>query len=232
LSTRAEQLEWRRAKVIELKARGMNHSEIARELRIARTCIVEDVQYLRNEAKKSIKEYVTDQLPEQYQVCLIALDSIIKRAFDIIETSDENREKLQAMELFKDTHTDVVQKNIIERAMVRKRLGDIYYHEGLCFQTQGDKSIAEKLEQTITEYTKAKEIFNRDYTYKVENAIVTNNLGVTKAMMRKSANSQANCYKEEVLCLFVKSLELLGWDRRYSPEYKVIEYNRGYAENL
>ncbi len=32
------------------------------------------------------------------------LDAIIKRAFDIIETSDDNREKLQAMELFKDTH--------------------------------------------------------------------------------------------------------------------------------
>jgi hypothetical protein len=43
-------------------------------------------------------------LPEQYQVCLTALDEIIKRAFDILETSDDNREKLQAMELFKDTH--------------------------------------------------------------------------------------------------------------------------------
>jgi hypothetical protein len=37
-------------------------------------------------------------------VCLTALDAIIKRAFDILETSPDNREKLQAMELFKDTH--------------------------------------------------------------------------------------------------------------------------------
>jgi hypothetical protein len=59
---------------------------------------------LREQAKESIKEYATDHLPEQYQVCLVALDTIIKRAFDIIETSDDNREKLQAMELFKDTH--------------------------------------------------------------------------------------------------------------------------------
>jgi hypothetical protein len=43
-------------------------------------------------------------LPEQYQICLTALDEIIKRAFDILETPDDNREKLQAMELFKDTH--------------------------------------------------------------------------------------------------------------------------------
>ena len=62
------------------------------------------MQYLRSQAKESIKEYVTEHLPEQYQVCLIALDTIIRRAFEILETSEDNREKLHAMELFKDTH--------------------------------------------------------------------------------------------------------------------------------
>jgi hypothetical protein len=32
------------------------------------------------------------------------LDTILKHAFEILETSEYNREKLQAMELFKDTH--------------------------------------------------------------------------------------------------------------------------------
>jgi hypothetical protein len=62
------------------------------------------VQYLLSQAKESIKEYTTEYLPEQHQVCLTALDAIIKRAFDILETSPDNREKLHAMELFKDTH--------------------------------------------------------------------------------------------------------------------------------
>ena len=104
MSTRSEQLEWRRAKVIELKAIGLNHSEIARELKVARTCIVEDVQYMRNQAKENIKEYVTEALPEQYQVCLSALDSVLKNAFVIMTKSEDNREKLAALELFKDTH--------------------------------------------------------------------------------------------------------------------------------
>jgi hypothetical protein len=47
---------------------------------------------------------VTEHLPEQYQVCLCALDTILKHAFEILQDSDDNREKLQAMELFKDTH--------------------------------------------------------------------------------------------------------------------------------
>jgi hypothetical protein len=78
--------------------------DIARELQVSKQSISSDMQYLRNQAKASIKEYVTEHLPEQYQVCLTALDETIRRAFDIIQTSDDNREKLQAMELFKDTH--------------------------------------------------------------------------------------------------------------------------------
>jgi hypothetical protein len=87
-----------------MRARGMTHQEIAHELQVSRTLITSDIQYLRSQAKESIKEYVTEHLPEQYQVCLTTLDSIIKRAFDILETSPDNTKKLQAMELFKDTH--------------------------------------------------------------------------------------------------------------------------------
>jgi DNA-binding transcriptional regulator LsrR (DeoR family) len=87
-----------------MRARGMTHNEIASELQVSRTAVTSDVQYLRQQAKGTIKEYATDHLPEQYQICLTALDEIIKRAFEILETSPDNREKLQTMELFKDTH--------------------------------------------------------------------------------------------------------------------------------
>jgi hypothetical protein len=101
---RDEQIEWRRSKVVEMRARGLSQIEIARELQVSKQSMSSDVQYLRSHAKESIREYVTEHLPEQYHVCLTALDVIIKRAFDILETSPDNREKLQAMELFKDTH--------------------------------------------------------------------------------------------------------------------------------
>jgi transcriptional regulator with XRE-family HTH domain len=87
-----------------MRARGMTRREIARKLQVSKASISSDMQCLRNQAKEAIREYVTEYLPEQYQVCLTALDEIIKRAFDILETSPDNREKLQAMELFKDTH--------------------------------------------------------------------------------------------------------------------------------
>ncbi len=104
MSTKAEQLEWRRSKVTELRARGFSYAEIAQELQVSRTSIASDVQYLREHAKQSIKEYTTQHLPEQYQICLSALDTILKNTFVILQKSQDNREKLAAMELFKDTH--------------------------------------------------------------------------------------------------------------------------------
>jgi transposase len=92
--TKADQLEWRRSKVVEMRARGMSQTEIAHKLQVSKASISSDIQYLRNQAKESIREYVTEHLPEQYQVCLTALDAIIKSAFDILETSPDNREKL------------------------------------------------------------------------------------------------------------------------------------------
>jgi transcriptional regulator len=62
LSTKTEQLEWRRSKVVEMRSRGMSQTEIARELQVSITSISSDMQYLRNQAKESkesIKEYVS-----------------------------------------------------------------------------------------------------------------------------------------------------------------------------
>jgi transcriptional regulator len=74
----------KKIKVVEMRARGMSQTEIARELQVSKASISLDMQYLRNHAKESIKEYVTEHLPEQYQVCLTALDTILKHAYEIL----------------------------------------------------------------------------------------------------------------------------------------------------
>ena len=84
MSTKADQLEWRRAKVVEMRARGLSLGEIAREPQVSRASIGSDVQYLREQAKGTIKEYVTEHLPEHYQICLSALDTILKHAFALV----------------------------------------------------------------------------------------------------------------------------------------------------
>jgi predicted transcriptional regulator len=91
--TKAEQLEWRRSKVVEMRARELSQIEIARELQVSRASISSDIAYMRNEAKESIREYTTEYLPEQYQVCLrhsieyLSTPSIYLRHQTIIEKS-------------------------------------------------------------------------------------------------------------------------------------------------
>lgn len=92
--TKAEQLQWRRSKVVEMRSRGLNQLEIAQQLQVSEASISLDMQFLREQAKKSISEYVTEHLPTAYQVTLCALDSIIKHAYQIFQTSRDNREKI------------------------------------------------------------------------------------------------------------------------------------------
>ena len=101
-------MEWRRNKVVELRSRGLSQTEIANELKISRQLVNLDMRYLRSQAKENIKQYVTEHLPEQYQICLLALDTVIKNAFEIMQQSDDdnNHDKLQALQLFKDTHIE------------------------------------------------------------------------------------------------------------------------------
>jgi transcriptional regulator len=56
-----------------MRARGVTQIEIARELQVSEASISLDMQYLREQAKGTIKEYATEYLPEQYQVCLKAI---------------------------------------------------------------------------------------------------------------------------------------------------------------
>jgi hypothetical protein len=58
---------------------------------VSRASIGSDVQYLREQAKGTIKGYVTEHLPVQYQICLSALDTILKHAYEILETTDDNK---------------------------------------------------------------------------------------------------------------------------------------------
>jgi transcriptional regulator len=60
-----------------MRSRGLNLIEIAHELQVSKASISSDMQYLRKQAKESIKEYVTEHLPEQHQICLTALENII-----------------------------------------------------------------------------------------------------------------------------------------------------------
>ena len=99
------QLEWRRAKVLELMSKGeTNQSEIARILQVDRSTICRDVDYLRQQAKENIARYVDERLPEEYEKCLVGLNSILKEAWTISQTESIKGDKIKALALAKECY--------------------------------------------------------------------------------------------------------------------------------
>ena len=69
------QVEWRRAKVLELLSKGDSQSEIAKTLQVDLSIISRDVYFLRQQAKDNIKRYIDERLPEEYEKCLVGLNA-------------------------------------------------------------------------------------------------------------------------------------------------------------
>ena len=100
-----QQLEWRRAKVLEMMSKGeTNQSEIARILQVDRSTICRDVDYLREQAKENIAKYVDERLPEEYQKCLVGLNSILKEAWTISQAENLKGDKIKALTLAKECY--------------------------------------------------------------------------------------------------------------------------------
>jgi hypothetical protein len=101
-----QQVEWRRAKVLELMSKGeSNQSEIARILQVDRSIVCRDVAYLRQQATENITRYVDERLPEEYEKCLVGLNSILKEAWSMSQTDDNVKsDKIKALALAKECY--------------------------------------------------------------------------------------------------------------------------------
>jgi Homeodomain-like domain len=99
-----QQIEWRRYQVLELSSKGYSQSEIARTLQIDRSTISRDSSYLREQSKQNIRKYIDERLPEEYEKCLVGISSILKEAWNTVNSKD-GKDKLHALSLAKDCYS-------------------------------------------------------------------------------------------------------------------------------
>ena len=100
-----QQVEWRRTKVLELMSKGeSNQSEIARILQVDRSTICRDIDHLRQQAKENIAKYVDERLPEEYEKCLVGLNSILKEAWTLSQSENIKGDKIKALALAKECY--------------------------------------------------------------------------------------------------------------------------------
>src|SRR5207247_10550029 len=88
----------------ELSSKGDSQKEIASMLQIGLGSVNRDLSYLKNQAKVNIRKYIDERLPEEYEKCLVGLNSIVKEAWTTSQQTQDSREKMQALSLAKDCY--------------------------------------------------------------------------------------------------------------------------------
>jgi hypothetical protein len=57
----------------------------------------EDISYLRNQAKDNLKKYIDERLAQEYEICLVGLNAIMKEVLNTAQNKEYKREKIQAL---------------------------------------------------------------------------------------------------------------------------------------
>lgn len=117
--TKREAIEWRRNKVQELLIKGYNQSMVAKELEVSNRAISNDVLYLKEQAKESMKEHLEHRLPLELTNCINGMNEVLRITFEIanqysaknnnedhgrILSTEENRSRLQALAIANDCY--------------------------------------------------------------------------------------------------------------------------------
>ena len=101
-----QQIEWRRNQVLDFLSKGFNQSNIATILKVDKSVISRDVFYLRQQSKENIRKYVDERLPDEYEMVLVGLSSILKEMWSMSYQHDiDRREKIQALSLAKECYS-------------------------------------------------------------------------------------------------------------------------------
>lgn len=115
-----QQIFWRRDKVLELSAQDQTEREIAAALQICQGTIHKDIVILKRKAIENIQNYIDKKLPFEYQKCLIGLEAILKKTWEMANTSGSaDRDKLQAISLCMEAYH--MKLDLLRNAMVIER---------------------------------------------------------------------------------------------------------------
>lgn len=105
-----QQIEWRRAKVLELSSQGYSEMEIAEKLQPLANCTVHrDLVYLNKKAKESLKIHLQDSIPEEYERRKTAYNQILKMGWEIATKPGlDDKVKLQALALISECEKNIM----------------------------------------------------------------------------------------------------------------------------
>jgi hypothetical protein len=81
-----QQIDWHRAKVLELSSQGHSEREIAQTLLVGTGTVHRDSEDLRQQAEESLKTHVQERLPEEYQHCITGMKQVLRLSWEIVNS--------------------------------------------------------------------------------------------------------------------------------------------------
>jgi transcriptional regulator len=100
-----QQIEWRRAKVLELSSQGRSQREIADIIHVGIGTVNRDLAYLSKQAQESLKTHIQERLLEEYQKCMAGINQVLKICWNIVnKDSTDEKIKLQAIAIINESY--------------------------------------------------------------------------------------------------------------------------------
>jgi hypothetical protein len=101
-----QQLDWRRSQVVELASMGYNQREIAHKLHVDTAAVNRDIHFIRQQAQENIKTHISQKMPEEYHKVEVSIAQVLKKAWEIVNRTTDERIRLQALALIKECNTN------------------------------------------------------------------------------------------------------------------------------
>ena len=99
-----ENIELRRARVLELLVAGRNQSYISRNLGVSNALISLDIQFLKEKSKRQLESHFSEELPFIYFKSLEGLTRVLEKVSEILESGPDNKTKMECLRLQAELH--------------------------------------------------------------------------------------------------------------------------------
>jgi hypothetical protein len=119
-------LEWRRDFVLSKLSVGWSQQDIAAALHLHPSTISLDVLFLKEQARDNLRHHLQEKLPFEHLRAVTGINSLIKKANDLLEDTTDRRLKLQTINTLANLYAGIITMasdgNIIQQAIEKVEL--------------------------------------------------------------------------------------------------------------
>ena len=91
-------VEWRQSKILELMSMGYsNQTHLAQIMHVPLSTVNRDILYLRQKAQDNIQELMDKKLPEEFNLCLVGLEGILREAWNTSRNTEDRRGSVRCL---------------------------------------------------------------------------------------------------------------------------------------